>query len=205
VHLLAVTVVALPSPESAMNRAAWSDPTVQDELTTLTALANRGGITVTEPELEDDLWAAATRVNAVRDQVVGPVRPYAQLCGTEQHWVMFVAPHRYPTRLWLEVRDGDGWRPVYVEGDPQRRWLAGHLEDYRVRSVTFTLGWPGFEGDYDEVAHWAAARAAHVFPGEDFRVRLYKYRTPSPEEVRTGRQPAGEFIRERVFERGPVP
>ncbi|HZT79797.1 MAG TPA: hypothetical protein VFA26_06235 [Gemmataceae bacterium] len=194
-HLLAVTLLALPAPEGGMDRATWKDPTVQDELAAWAGRLDGWGVHVTPPELEDRLWQFSADYMHARETVLRPFGPYYEYCGTYQSWRMFVAPHRYPTRLHIDVHEHGEWRPAYVERDAQHDWLGRQLDSYRFRSAIFRFGWHGYERDYGRFADWVAGHAARDFPDADrVRVRLAKYRTLSPEEVREGREPEVEFV-----------
>ena len=48
-HLIAVTLMAVPAPGEAVNRQAWADPTVQAELSAWSAHARRWGVDVDPP------------------------------------------------------------------------------------------------------------------------------------------------------------
>jgi hypothetical protein len=188
-HLIAVTLMAVPAPDGGTDRSAWQDPTVQGELK---AWADALG--TTSPALEDRLWNLTQTYMTARGDVLAPFGWYYAYCGTTQSWRMFVAPHRFPTTLHIDVREGGTWRPVYVERDPRHRWLGRILDSYRFRSVIFRFGWPGYEGEFEAFARWVARRAAADFPDADaVRVRLWKAPTASPAEVRAGTVPAGEF------------
>jgi len=195
-HLLVITLMALPTPEGGLDRASWQDPTVQDELTAWTHTLNRCGIDVTREALEDWLWTLAVRYVRVRHTVFNPVSPYNEACGTGQSWCMFVAPHRYPTLLHIDIEEGGSWRPVYIERSDEHTYLSRELDSYRFRSVIFRFGWPGFEDDLERFARWVQRRATQDFPNaERVRVRLFKSRTRSPEEVRDNVAVEGEFVR----------
>lgn len=196
IHLVIITALALPAPEGGLNRNAWKDPTVQGELQAWAETLNSWGIEVTPPELEEQLWRAANTYMTARGTVLSPVLPYCEYCGTDQGWRMFVAPHRHPTTLHIEIAENGEWRPVYIERDPTHDWRGRQLDSYRFRSVVFRLGWPGYEGEFDRLAHWVARQAATDFPGaERIRVRLVRSRTRSPEEVRSGVNPDSEVAR----------
>lgn len=182
-HLVAITVRALPAPDAALDRASWGDPTVQKELA---AWSRRLG--VPQPRLEERLYALAERSVRVRDTLVAPFARYYEVFGTFQSWQMFVAPHRHPARLRVEVQEGGSWTPVFVEG--QDGWLSRELSDTRFRSVIFRLGWPGFESARQHFADFVARRAARDFPrASQVRLVLSRADTPSPEQVLRGEEP----------------
>jgi hypothetical protein len=201
-HLLAITLMALPAPAGGMNRNSWKDPTVQGELQIWTERLNGWGVQATQPELEDTLWLWANRYMKVRAEILQPFDYYSDSCGTGQSWRMFVAPHRFPTRLQIDVEEQGQWRTVYVERDPHRDWLGTKLDHYRFRSAIFRFGWQEYSDDLQHFANWVAAQAFRDFHEADHvRVQLVRYRTPSPEEVRENRRPAAEFLEPVVVER----
>jgi hypothetical protein len=201
-HLLAITLMAMPAPGSGMNRENWQDPTVQGEFHIWTERLNRSGIHVTQPELEDLAWRWAERYSDAREDVLLPFEPYYEYCGTCQSWRMFVAPHRYPTRLHIDVEDQGQWRPVYIERDRNHAWLGSRLDHFRFRSAIFRFGWQAYREDYEQFAHWVATQAFRDFSDATaVRVSLYRYRTPTPAEVREDRRPLGEFVDPVVIER----
>ncbi len=209
-HLLAITLQAMPAPVGAMRKAEWKNPTVQDELSLWTARLNGWGIPWTQQEFEDHAWRIARNWLRVRRVVLSPFGPYYRYCGTQQSWRMFVAPHRYPSRLHVDIQTESEWLPVYVGRDDELDWHAQWFDHDRMRSVVFRFGWKSYRASYRQFVDFMAGLAAVEFPeASHIRVRLHRARTPSPEEVRTGNLPAGHFHSVRVVEldslRGEVP
>ena len=97
-HLVAVVALAIPSLRAGLDRGSWADPTVQDEF--------RAG-------LRDSKWSRrrsrsrrgrfAQRWSRLHEAMTAPFEPYRTYLGVRQPWVMFVAPHRYPARLEIEI------------------------------------------------------------------------------------------------------
>ncbi len=197
-HLVAISLLALPAPEGAMNREHWRDPTVQAELA---AWATVLGV---EPDrLEEHLWRLALGYEDWRDRVLAPFALYYDWCHTVQSWRMFVAPHRHPTRLQIALHERGQWRTLFVERDRAHAWRARQLGSYRFRSVIFRLGWSSYETDRHHFADWVARQAALDFPDADrVRVELVRFRTLSPQEVRAGRprEARSEYVLERPVE-----
>jgi hypothetical protein len=207
-HLLAVTLMALPAVGEGMFRPAWKDPTVQEEFADWTARFNRCGIAVTQQQFEDGLWDTASAYESARGEALRPFGPYYDYCGTLQSWRMFAGPQRYPSRLCIDIEEGGDWRSVYVKSDPEHAWLATQLDHYRMRPFIYRLSWyrhvPEFP-DFDNLARWVAARAARDFPeARRVRVRFFNFRTPSPEEVRAGEPVTGEFEPDVVIDLGAL-
>jgi hypothetical protein len=97
--------------------------------------------------------------------------------------------------LHIDISEQGQWRPVFIERDPEHRWLARQFGSYRFRAFLFRLGSPGFEGEYQKFAQWVAARAAEDFPRADHvRVRQFRFAIRSPGEVRGGKPVDGEFV-----------
>jgi hypothetical protein len=77
-----------------------------------------------------------------------------------------------------------------------------------MRPFLYRLSWYRYArefGDFRQLARWVAGRAAHDFP-QAGRVRVYffKYRSPSPDEVKAGRPVGGEFVPEVVLDLGEL-
>lgn len=193
-HVFAVVAMAVPSPEGGLNRSAWKDPTVQGEFAAWTGRLNAVGVQVGQAELEEWAWGFAQGWERTRGAVLAPFMPYYRYCGTWQSWRMFVAPHRYPARLHIDVRRGGAWEPVFVERSAEHTWRRHQLDHDRMRAAIFRYGWRHFRKAYNTFATWVAARAAEDFPdATEVRLRFWKYRTASPEEVRTGTEPEGSW------------
>ncbi len=199
-HIAAVVLGALPAPEGGMNRKMWKEPTVQGELG---AWADRLGMA--PDAFEDGLWTLAVGVMRGRRVALTPFQPYYRWAGTTQSWRMFVAPHKFPSRLHVDVREGGEWRSVYVQATPGEGWLEPVLEADRFRSVLFRYAWPSFGRPYDQLVDWLAACAADDFPDADqIRVRWARSRTLPPEAVRAGAVPSVQFHKARVVELAPL-
>lgn len=194
-HLTAIFVMAFPSPGSAMKRSAWSDPTVKAELAAWTGRLRGWGIQTTQAQLEDDLWDLVVRYSAVRNGILGPLKPYFRYTCTHQSWRMFVAPHRFPARLEIYVQEHGAWRPVFVARSAEHRWQARALDHARFRGAQFRFSWRAYRGQYKSFLLWARERAEVDFPDATMiRTQLVKYKTPSPEMVRAGERPEETVI-----------
>lgn len=186
-HLFAITFMALPSVGGGMSRSAWGTPTVQAEFQLWTARLNGWGVDVTAEQLEDTLWEVAVAYEDGRRMILEPMYPYFRYTGSWQSWRMFVAPHRYPGRLEIELDSGEGWQPVYVARSGEHDWMRRLLDHDRCRASIFRYAWSHFRRGRKEFTDWVAVQAARDFP-EARRVRtsFVRYRTRSPEEVRAG-------------------
>lgn len=197
-HVVAVLLAATPSTASALRRSAWDDPTVQAEFA---AWAPRLGL---DPAtLADRLWGVAVGWNNARDRLLAPVAPYIEATGCVQSWQMFVAPHTFPTRFVIEEREDAGeWRTLFVERDPEHRWMADALGVERLRASIFRWGWSSYAGAYRQACKGLAARRFAEAPGvTDVRCSFEKRRTPSAAEVRAGRGDRPRIVYPYVVER----
>jgi len=199
-HLLAVVLMAIPAPAGGMKKSAWKDPTVQSEFAAWTDRFNALGAGITQEEFEAELWDFASGFMKVRKGVLKPFQPYYHYAGTWQTWRMFIAPHRYPARLHIDVMEhpkgGErAWRTVYVARSTEHDWLKTELDQERMRSAMFRYGWASYKGTWTQFADWAADRAREDFPdGKTIRLRMWKQRTRTPEEVREDVEPPGKWV-----------
>ena len=202
-HCVALFLMAIPAPGGGMSKSAWKDPTVQAEFATWTDTLNGMGAELTQQELEDALWALAKGYMERRNTVLEPFRPYYKYSGTTQSWRMFVAPHRYPARLHIDLRhepNGD-WEPLYVARDAAADWRAWQLDHDRMRAAIFRFSWKPYRCYYESFTKWVASAAAEDFPeAHQVRLRFWKYKTASPEMVKAGEEPEGKWILPRVLE-----
>ena len=198
-HVLAITLQALPAPGSRMSRSTWADPTVQGEFEAWTGRLNGLGVEITQEELEDRLWVFATGFMELREQVLAPFLPYYRYAGTSQSWRMFVAPHRYPALMYIELDHGSGYEPIYITRSEQYTWRRHQFDHDRMRALVFRLSWPNYKNTYRRVVEWIARESAQDFPeARSVRVRFFKYKTRTPQQVRAGTEVDGSFQQARV-------
>lgn len=184
-HLCAITLRALPSPEQALDRSLWTEPSVRRELDAWAARLAHLGIHGTGLELAERGAQLAERYIALRNQALRPFDAYYGYCGTLQAWSMFQAPHRHPARLRIDLLQRGAWRTLFRERDPAYTWRDRQLSDTRFRSVLFRLGWPFFRGELVRFADWVAGQAARDFPdARSVRVVFERAETPTPEQAR---------------------
>ncbi len=209
-HLVAIGLMAVPAPDGGMNRSAWRDPTVQGEFEAWTTRLNALGLDWSQTEVEDTAWELASGYQHVRRALLWPFKPYYTYCGTWQSWRMFVAPHRYPARLQIEVETPDGWELLYVARNERFDWHATQLDHDRMRAAIFRFGWRPYRSHYKRFGRWVAAQVAREQPDATrVQLKFWKYRTASPEEVASGNLPDGRFEKNLLFEleefRAPPP
>lgn len=204
-HVLGVTLMATPSASAGLKRSLWKEPTVQQEFAAWNSRFRAIGIDWTQPEMEDALWDFAVGWEDVRGELVAPFKDYGRYLGVSQSWRMFVAPHRFPTRLSVDLQEDGAWRTLYEERSPEHTWLARVFDHDRMRSAIFRFGWPQYKKSWEGFSRWVAARAAVEFPDATrIRTRMFKYKTLSPEEVRAGNIPEGKYQQEHVIALEPL-
>jgi hypothetical protein len=193
VHVVAVCVLATPDLDSTLSRRAWKHPTVQQELGAWAGRLSGIGVEVAPAELEAWAWTTAVRWTRLRNVIAAPFGPYVEQLGVRQRWHVFAAPHRFPERLAVDVREDGHWREVFVLGSDEHDWRRRQLTHDRMRTAIFRYGWPQYRSNYGRFCAWLAARASHDFPRADtLRCRLQRARTPTPAEARRGERPASE-------------
>jgi len=193
-HIFAIGALAIPAPQGGMNRRAWSNPTVQAEFSAWAARLTAAGRPTTTEELEAFLWDFAVAYMGQRKKILEPMYPYYKWSGTHQPWRMFIAPHRNPSKLHIDLKvDGD-WQPLYIARDPELDWRADLLDNERFRSALFRYAWRQYKGSYRQFGRWAAHEAAAEFPeATHIRLRWYQYRTIEPARIRAGEEQVGTF------------
>lgn len=193
-HVLAVLAMATPSPSAGLRRSAWKDPTVQAEFAAWNDRFHALGLDWSEEEMEDRLWDFAVGWDKARGAILTPIAPYGRYLGASQAWRMFVAPHRYPTRLHIELERDGAWESLYIERSAAHAWRREVFDNDRMRSAIFRFGWSQYKKSWVAFADWVAQRAAEDFPDATrVRVRMYKYKTLSPVDAAAGEEPEGRF------------
>jgi hypothetical protein len=197
-HVVAITLVALPAPVGGMDRRLWADPTVQAEFRAWRGRLAAVGLELSAQEFEDRLFDAAAGLMDAREAVIAPFVPYYDHCGTWQSWRMFVAPHTHPSRLVVEVQRDGAWEEVFRERSSTATWMRPILAQDRLRSAIFRYSWANFKGSYKRFARWVSERALADHPGaQAARVRYERQASPTPEQARAGVEP--EISSAQVF------
>ena len=200
-HLLAISLIAFPAPGGAMNQSSWKDPTVQAELGAWRARLASVGWELTPEEFEAGLWAWASSFMDARTAVLAPFQPYYRYCGTWQSWRMFVAPHRFPAVLELDVEQGGEWVPIYRARSSTHDWRKSAFDHERMRSLVFRMGWPKYGREWRRFGAWAANEVARDYPdASQLRARFFKYRTLSAAERLEGVEVDGRYERPLLFQ-----
>ena len=200
-HLIAIILKAIPSPEGGMNRTDWKNPTVQAEFKEFTHKFNAIGIDISQAELEEELWILAKRYMNIRRKAVKPFRKYYRYAGADQNWQLFVAPHMYPSRLNIEILIDNEWQTIYQPFNSETRWQAHLIENSRFRPSIFRYSWHRYKKHYHTFAKYLATQAVTDFPkASRLRTRWWNARSPSPEQVLNNTQPKGKWQSYLLFD-----
>lgn len=195
-HVVSVVVLSLPKSSVIANERAWESKNAQAEFR---HWAQRLG---TEPEVfQARLWSFAQSAGRARDQVGKPFQVYADLSGTGQGWQMFATPQKVPAELHLDVEVDGRWKALVRPRDTRSMWRRGQRTQNRFRKVLGRFARTFYRPRYEGLARWLATEAAVDFPEVTrVRVRLWRYRTLPPQEVRAGEQPEGHYEHELLFD-----
>ncbi|HCH63941.1 MAG TPA: hypothetical protein DFR83_14140 [Deltaproteobacteria bacterium] len=206
-HVTAVVLGAFPAPVGGLQRSSWAEPTVARELDSWhERLAVLGPVGDREV-FEDRLYAVASSWVQGRGAILKPFVPYYRYVGTEQSWRMFVAPHKHPSRLQIHIRSdaASDWELLYEHGHPTHHWRADQLRHTRMRSALFRYSWPGYRKNFRALSRWVAREIVRERPETgEVRLQWLRQRTPSPEQVRSGRLPSASVVRPYVVDRSEL-
>jgi len=193
IHLLAITLKAIPAPEGGMNKVDWKNPTVQSELKTWTKTLNGIGLKLTTEQLEGQLWNLAREYMSIRRQILKPFNPYYRYIGSDQNWRLFVAPHMFPSKLHIELYIDQKWVPIYQQFS-EYRWNIDLIETSRFRPAIFRYSWSRYKKHYRKMGQYFAKKAASDFPeATTMRTRWWQQKSPSPEQVMSNEKPKGKW------------
>lgn len=209
VHVAAIALSAVPSPEGGLSRANWNDPTVQGEMAAWSRVFGM------KPEpFTDALYGVAVRYQEGLDVILWPVVRWERLTGTGQSWKMFIAAHRFPSRLRIEARpaasgsrraapaDDAGWELLFEERSPDATWMAAAFDVERLRASIFRWSWPGYAKSGKRACAALALRAFAEDPARvEVRCRFLKVRSLSPDEAARGEHPEATSKPEWTFTR----
>lgn len=188
-HCVGISLSALPNPVDGLNKKNWSDPTVQGEFQRYA-----GWLGMESAELQDRAYEAAKQAVAVRETILAPFDDWLGFWGVRQSWRMFVAPHRFPTRVEIAGKGAGDWEVVFFEADPGHQWNGRALRTEPYKGLLFRWGWTSYARYYDRGCRALARRLRAERPDfSQVRCRYWKTRSVSPEEARAGLVPPGEW------------
>ncbi len=187
VHVVAVVLLALPSPHRMKDRARWQGQRTQREIALWAERLQGWGVDTDPKRLEAGLWDAAQQYVGLRETIAEPLSPYVAVAGVVQPWGMFRSPQRRPGELQVEVDDGHGYRLVYVSRSPEHRYLAEQLDHNRFRKI---IGRAVRQRPlFDAIAGFVVERAAADFPhARRVRVTMMRFDSLPPERRAAGEE-----------------
>lgn len=195
-HLLTVVLLSLPVSRGLLREELWARPGRQRLLQTW---APRLGFESKEA-FQSDLRGLAKGYVEGRQELVGSLMLYTRLAGVRQGWSLFSRPKTEPVELEIAVRQNGELRTVYRPHEEGERFGSQAFDYYRFRSLTGRLSRSFTKTWYNPFARTLAAKAALAHPDADLvRVRLYRFQTPRPSEIRNGESPAGRFEHMRLY------
>ena len=199
-HLVAITLMALPAPVGADKTSHYQGPEAEAQLAQIVNALDRVGIEATGDDVVDLSLAVARPVMAARRAVLNPFRPYYTLAGTRQGYWMFSGTSLYQNRLHVEVRDRGEWRTLYLAGAPNARWRGATFNHELTRSLLFRYTERRYRKRWNAVADWIAEEAAMDHPTVD-RVRVSLQHGPiqTAAEARSGVVPETRRRRKRTL------
>lgn len=145
------------------------------------------GRPVSPDEVRDRAWGVASGWADLHGKLRGPFSPYYACCGTDQMWRLFAAPDRAPSRLSIDVRQGERWTVVYRELDPSLDWRSATVRSHRVRGISHLFADTGDRERLQQFAQWVGSMAKEDFAGATaVRLRYDRGPLPTPNQLRAG-------------------
>lgn len=198
--------LALPSGSRLGDRKVWNSQHNQAQFQRWAGFLSDLGLDVSGKQLNAHLWSFTSSYLKTHNQLLANIRWIPEQLGVSQSWRMFSNPQTHPSRLWLELDEGNGFRPLYIAGSDQHTWRREQLEHHRLRKLTGRLGRSNRQSLYDSFGAWLARQAAHDFPhATSLRIRVYTWSTEAPGSISTANDTVpfaranGKFARAKSF------
>lgn len=151
-------------------------------------------------QFERDLWGLAGSYAEINRAVTRPFRFYARIAGVRQGWSMFSSPQQYPVEVHVDIQERSGWEPVYRPLSAEYDFWGPQFRHHRVRKLVGRLARGFNRNRYDGFVRMVAKHAAEAYPDASrVRIRLYRYSTLPPEQMREGLEPEGRYEHKRIF------
>ncbi|MCO4770460.1 MAG: hypothetical protein KDA24_10565 [Deltaproteobacteria bacterium] len=188
-HLVAITLMALPAPVGSERADTYEVQEVKDQLEQLSSALERVGISASPAEIAETLISTSGRFLQARRAVLKPFRPYYRWAGTRQGYRMFSGVSHYGNRLHIEIEEGDAWRTIYL-AHSEEDWRWGTFNHELSRSLLYRYVEPRYRKRWKAIARWAAREAGRDFPSAT-RVRVSWRHAPiqTPAQSRAGTWP----------------
>jgi hypothetical protein len=175
-------IAALPLARKADHKS-FERKLAQDEVRRWQGLLAGVGLGFTREELTEGAFTFAKGSLATRKFLLDPFKPWFHFTGTGQAWGLFTYPDRYPGRLLVEAREGEGeWVLLYAALDAEHAFNRDKLVYRRVRGV-YDSSSEKVGTSYDPFCSWIAAEVFAARPQyEEVRVRFLTIHTHEPGE-----------------------
>ncbi len=191
VHLVLITVMALPNP-SRVSEKDLKDPALQEVFADWRGVLDGVGVQLSVDETNDLAIRFANQYMDARAVVLKPFRPYFRYTGASQSWQMFGYLNRSPARLSIEVfTPGESWTTLYLARDPTYDWRRTLFDSERMRGMMSRYSWKEKKRSYTTFVNWLACAVAREHPdATSIRVSMKQVQIPRPDVFRqTGTMP----------------
>lgn len=203
-HVVAVVALSLPTPYAVSSRRQWQTANMQNDLEQWSKRLRFLGYE-SKQALEDDLWDLAQGYLSARKTFIAPFESYAEYTGARQGWRMFANPRIEIAELHIDIHDGEAWQPVYRPFSDRYDFWADKFRHNRFRKLLGRISLPDMKGHYKQLARFLAGAVARAYPeATSVRVRLYRYPSRPPADVRAGKEPAGRYDAALTFQAAGV-
>ena len=185
VHLVLITVMALPNP-SRVSEKDLKDPALQEVFADWRGVLAGIGVQLSVDETNALAMSFANQYMDARGVVLKPFRPYFRYTGTTQSWQMFGYLNRSPARLSIEVfRPGESWTPLFLARDPVHDWRKALFDSERVRGMMNRYSWKEKKRSYNTFVDWLACEVARDLPdATSVRISMKQVQIPRPAAFR---------------------
>lgn len=180
-------LTALPLPRTVSADRAASAP-AQEEIGLWLAVLASIGLHPSAEQLLGLVNQAAKATSSVRRALVAPAKPLMRFTQTGQAWALFAYPDRFPQRLVVEGRAGEGaWETLYRGLDPAHQVVGPEVRFRRVRGVYDTVTGRDKPGKtYERFVDFVADRAFAARPDLDqVRVLMVQFHVELPDSTAT--------------------
>lgn len=198
-HAVAVVVLSAPEPHLLTDPSMWENKTNRKRFADWSQRLSILGYDSAD-ELKEDLWALSQIYLAIRQAVSMPFERYAQWFGVKQGWLMFSGTRQEPAELHLDIYEGGAWHPLIRPHSDEHDFFSEKLTNNRFRKVLGRQSNRKTYHGYDQLARFLAVQAIKHYPeATQVRVRLYRYPTRKPADVRAQSPVRGAYENELIF------
>ncbi len=200
-HVVAVALFALPPPRKMDDRKTWKTERSQRDLKAWARNLSAIGPDISSEQLEEILFSISKKYVLWRKGTADWFTTYVRYTGTRQGWRMFTSPQLRPATLVVEIADQPGqWTTLYRKNSDSHTWIEDAFDHNRLRKLHGRLTRDTHKHAFNEVALWAARKAAIEFPDAvTIRVELWRTKTATPLELYAGYSNEPEIARQKEY------